>query len=220
LNDGERPPVPARRKKIGGGTVKAFKRWTICPMSQLKRRMKLLLVLCTLLAGMSKLLYLKGLLLPNMELIIPTLVVAGCLMPNPSLSRTLPLLGIVFLEDVLLWGPRPIYLFTWSGFLFCWLLARRNRTPVFGRFKTLLPRVTLSAILAILLFDFWTGIVGWSLLCGSLFAAAVGQLPFTLYHLSSLLLVPPLVVLFKLALRVPVPVLATVKVPVGMRNEG
>ena len=164
----------------------------------------------------SKLLYLAGFLLPNLELVVPSLVVLGSVSLPFAPSRRaawftryfglLPL-GGVFIVDLLCWGPNRIYLFTWSGFLFCWALAYLNRLSVFDRLSHLLWRTTLTAAAAIILFDVWTGLIGFPLLTGVSFTAALlGQIPFTLRHLLSLGFVPPLLLLGKLLVRVPVPV--------------
>jgi len=186
---------------------------------RLRRRLWIFAGVCLLLAASSKLLYLKGLTLPNLELIIPVLVVTGSTYlwnvgeRAERVGRTFGLLvlGGVLAVDLLFWGWHPIYLFTWSGFLLVWLLATRNRLSPFSGFRNLLGRTALTAALAILLFDFWTGVVG-SPLTSSFYGpltslstwitALALQFPFTLYHLSSLLFLPPLVGLLKLSTRI------------------
>jgi hypothetical protein len=49
--------------------------------------------------------------------------------------------------------------------------------------------------------------------------AFLGQIPFTLYHLASLIFVPPLVGLGKLMVKVKVPVPVAVKVRAGVRAD-
>ncbi len=194
---------------------------------ELRRRLWLFAGLCLLLAGMSKLLYLRGLTLPNMELVIPVLVVAGSTYlwnagggAERKLGRSFGLMVLagVLLADLLFWGLHRIYLFTWSGFLLVWWVATRNRLSPFSGFWGLVGRTALTAAAAILLFDFWTGVIG-SPLTGfygpltspsTWLTALVLQVPFTLYHLTSLFFIPPLVGLLKLSTRVrlevPIPV--------------
>lgn len=193
---------------------------------KLRKRLWIFAGICLSLAGMSKLLYLKGLTLPNMELVIPVLVVAGSTYlwgvgeTEKKLGKTFGLfvLGGVVLVDLLFWGLHRIYLFTWSGFLMVWWLATRNKLSPLSGFWRLVGKTTLTAAIAILLFDFWTGIIG-SPLTGfygpltslsTWFTAFLLQVPFTLYHLSSLFFVPPLVGLLKLStkirLEVPIPI--------------
>ncbi|MEM3012421.1 MAG: hypothetical protein QW084_03560, partial [Candidatus Hadarchaeales archaeon] len=130
----------------------------------------------------------------------------------------LMVLAGVLLVDLLFWGLHRIYLFTWSGFLLVWWVATRNKLSPLSGFWGLVGRTALTAAVAILLFDFWTGVVG-SPLTGfygpltslsTWLTALVMQVPFTLYHLSSLFFVPPLVGLLKLSTRVrlevPIPV--------------
>ena len=153
--------------------------------------------------------------LPNFEWVLPTVMVLG------SLSR--PKFGILAVLVaqalwILLYGPRPIQLFTCSGFALVWILALRRRSSPFASFRKLLGGSLLTCAAGILLYDFWTGVVGWSLLGHSgLYASLLGQIPFTLYHLCSLLFVPPLVALAKFTLRVKVPVPAAV--PARVRSK-
>lgn len=92
----------------------------------------------------------------------------------------------------------------------------RNKLSMFDRFKKLLFRTTLTVAIAIILFDVWTGIIGTPLTgLVSFWAAFIGQIPFTLYHLCSLVFVPPLVGLGKLLVKVKVPV--PVSVQAGVR---
>jgi len=192
------------------------------------RRFRLLVLLGMVLVGLSKWLYLSGLLLPNLELVIPTLVVVGSFSPSlreeggwGRVNRYFGVLALlaVFLTDLWVWGWRPIYLFTWSGFLFAWGLGLRSRLSPFSSFRSLLGSSLITTAVAILLFDFWTGIVGWSLLHAPLWVAFLGQVPFTLRHLSSLLFVPPLVGAVKLLVRVRVPVGVAVRAGRGIRSS-
>lgn len=164
--------------------------------------------------------------LPNFELIIPVLCVMGCFsFPGTGASKRLvryfglaALAGITA-ADVTFWGFRRIYAFTWSGFVICWLLSARAKISLFGRFKRQLYHATLATAVGILVFDVWTCFGSWlgwypKTLAG-LAAAYLAQLPFTLYHLSSLVFVPPLVGLARALVRVPVAVPVAVKVQVA-----
>jgi hypothetical protein len=94
----------------------------------------------------------------------------------------------------------------------------RNKLSMFDKFKKLLWRTTLTAAIAIILFDVWTGLVGSSLtMGGSLWIVFLGQIPFTLFHLASLVFVPPLVGLGKLLVRVKVPVPVATRVGAGVK---
>lgn len=192
-------------------------------------RFKLFVLLGALLVGISKLFYLHGITFPNLELIIPTLVVVGSFSPPLGgkwgwVTRYFGVVSLltVFLTDLAVWGPRPIYLFTWTGFLFAWFLGLRNKFSPFESFRKLLGSTLITAAIAILLFDFWTGIVGWSLLHAPLWVSFIGQVPFTLYHLCSLVFVPPLVAMAKLLVRtgLPVPIASPIKrrVSQGIQN--
>ncbi|MCQ8898324.1 MAG: hypothetical protein NQU48_02645 [Hadesarchaea archaeon] len=192
-----------------------------------RRRFRLLVLLGMVLVGLSKWLYLSGLLLPNLELVIPTLVVVGSFAPSLGeeggwgrVNRYFGVLALlaVFLTDLWVWGWRPIYLFTWSGFLLAWGLGLRSRLSPFSSFPSLLGSSLITTAAAILLFDLWTGVVGWSLLHAPLWVAFLGQVPFTLRHLSSLLFVPPLVGAVKLLVRVRVPVGVAVRAGGGIRS--
>jgi len=181
-------------------------------------RFKFFVLLGTLLVGISKLLYLSGITFPNLELIIPTVVVVGSFSPplHGKWGWTTRYFGVlallpVFLTDLVVWGLRPIYFFTWTGFLFAWFLGLHNKLSPFERLGKLLGPTLITTAIAILLFDFWTGIVGWSLLHAPLWISFIGQVPFTLYHLCSLIFVPPLVGTAKLLVRVGIPVPAAVR---------
>ena len=194
----------------------------------LAKRIKIFVLIGIVFIAISKLLYLRGLMpFPNFELIIPTLVVIGsfslyCGSTKPwrYLTRYFGIIALVsvFLIDIAFWGLLPIYVFTWSGFILCWLIGLKNKLSMFDKFKTLLGRMLLTAAIAIIIFDIWTGLIGHSLTTGaSLWAAFLGQIPFTLYHLASLIFVPPLVGLGKLMVKVKVPVPVAVKVRAGAR---
>lgn len=187
----------------------------------LAKRIKIFVLLGICFIGISKLLYLAGITFPNFELVIPTLVVVGSFSLYcggtkfwRGVTRYFGVIAIisVLLIDLAIWGLRLIYLFTWTGFVLAWFLGMRNKLSIFDKFKKSLFRTTLTAAIAIILFDVWTGIIG-SPLTGlvSFWAAFIGQIPFTLYHLCSLLFVPPLVGLGKLLVRVKVPVPVAVR---------
>ena len=205
------------------------------PDELLAKRFKLFVFLGIALIALSKLLYLAGVTFPNLELIIPTLVVIGSfsLPLGPTrfwrtLTRYFGILALisVFLIDLHFWGFRSIYVFTWSGFVFCWLLATRNKLSMFDRYKTLVGRTMLTAAIAILLFDLWTGIIGTTLMgwYGPIttptpwLIAFIGQIPFTFYHLCSLVFVPPLVGLGKVLVKVKVPVSIAIAARSGIRT--
>lgn len=211
-----------RRKiaeKIWGGRT---------PDEVLSKRFKIFVLIGIVLIAASKLLYLRGLMpFPNFELIIPTLVVVGSfsLYLGPTkfwrgVNRYFGILALVavFLIDLIFWGPLAIYAFTWTGFILAWFLALRNKLSMFDKFKKLLWRTTLTAAIAIILFDIWTGLIGHTLtMSASLWAAFFGQIPFTMYHLASLVFVPPLVGLGKLMVKVKVPVPVAVAAEAGVR---
>ena len=208
------------------------KLWGVgAPERVLARRIKLFILFGVLFIALSKLLYLGGVTFPNFELIIPTLVVVGCFSLSVGsrgswrfLTRYFGVIALasVFFIDIGFWGFRSVYVFTWSGFIICWLLGMRNKLSMFDKFKTLLGRAMLTAVVAIILFDVWTGLIGHTLTTGvSLWVAFLGQIPFTLYHLTSLVFVPPLVGLGKMLARVKisVPVAVTAKAGVRARVE-
>ena len=216
--------MPALRRKIsekiwGGRT----------PAEVLSKRFKIFVLITIVLAGMSKLLYLKGILPANVELIIPCLVVVGSLSlycgPTKFWRRATRYFGLLVLVtiaivDLVFWGPHSIFVFTWSGFIVCWLLAMRHKLSMFDKFKSLLWRTTLTAAAAIIVFDFFTGVFGWSLVTGGgLVTVFLSQIPFTLYHLCSLLFVPPLVGLAKAMVKVKVPVPVAIAVKSGVEIQ-
>ena len=193
----------------------------------LSKRFKIFVLFGIFFIGISKLLYLAGITFPNLELVIPTLVVIGSfsLFCGPTkfwrgVTRYFGVIALVsvFLIDLRVWGFRHIYVFTWSGFIICWLLGMRNKLSMFDKFKKLLWRTTLTAAIAIIVFDIYTGVFGWSLVHGTGLAAAfLAQIPFTFYHLCSLIFIPPLVGLGKLMVKVKVPVPVAVEVRAGVR---
>ena len=199
-------------KLFGGGN----------PELMLARRIKLFVLLGILFIAVSKLLYLRGLMpFPNFELIIVTLVVIGSFSLYTGgnkfwrgVTRYFGIIALVsvFLIDIGFWGLRKIYIFTWSGFIICWLFGMRNKLSMFDKFKKLLWRTTLTAAIAILIFDIYTA-SGWALVSGTGLATVfLAQIPFTLYHFCSLIFVPPLVGLGKAMVKIKVPVAVAVPV--------
>ena len=197
----------------------------------LAKRIKIFVLIGIVFIAISKLLYLRGLMpFPNFELIVPTLVVIGSFSLYCGstkswryLTRYFGIIALVsvFIIDLCFWGLQPIYVFTWSGFIVCWVIGLQNKLSMFDRFKKLLYRATLTAAVAILIFDVWTAFGSWlgwgeKSLAG-LAAIYLAQIPFTLYHLASLIFVPPLVGLGKLMVKVKVPVPVAVKVRAGVR---
>jgi len=193
------------------------------PHEALVFRLRIFVILSSILIALSKIFYINKFLPPNVELIIPTLSVVG--------SFSIPLgqnkfwrifnkyFGIialltVFFTDVFIWGFYSIYIFTWSGFIFVWLLSTRNQLSFFDKYTNLVKKTIITTAISILLFDFWTGIIGTTLMgwngspasIDSWIKSAIGQIPFTLYHLLSLIFVPPLVALGKFVSRVKIAV--------------
>lgn len=87
----------------------------------LAKRFKIFVLLGIFLIGISKVLYLAGLTFPNLELVIPTLVVVGSFSLYcggtkfwRGVTRYFGVIALisVFLIDSAIWGLRPIYLFT------------------------------------------------------------------------------------------------------------
>lgn len=171
--------------------------------------------------------------LPNFELIIPVLVVVGSfslpLGKNKFWRTVNRYFGVVVLIGIIVFDGlffrshsafSTISVFRWSGFIFAWLLAMRNKLSIFDRYKTLLGPTLVTTAIAILLFDFWTGVIGCGLWWGSFWTAFIGQIPFTFYHLTSLIFVPPLVKLGKLLARVKVPVPVAVQAGIRAGSTG
>ena len=215
--------MPVLRKiseKIWGGRT---------PSEVLSKRFRIFVLITIVLAGISKLLYLRGILPANVESIVPCLVVVGSLSlycgPTKFWRRATRYFGLLVLvavaiTDLAFWGPRSIFVFTWSGFIVCWLLAMRHKLSMFDRFKSLLWRTTLTAAVAIIIFDLFTGVLGWSLVTSTgLVTVFLSQIPFTLYHLCSLLFVPPLVGLAKVMVKVKIPVPVAIAVKSGVEVQ-
>jgi len=96
----------------------------------------------------------------------------------------------------------------------------RHKLSMFDRFKSLLWRTTLTAAVAIIIFDLFTGVLGWSLVTSTgLVTVFLSQIPFTLYHLCSLLFVPPLVGLAKVMVKVKIPVPVAIAVKSGVEVQ-
>lgn len=212
-----------RRKiaeKIWGGRT---------PDEVLSKRFKIFVFIGIFLIGMFAVYrYFIGItFLPNFEWIIPVLVVTGSfsLYCGPSkfwriVTRYFGVLAVIsaFIVWFIMFGILPIHAFVWSGFIFAWLLAMRNKLSMFNKFKKLLWRTTLTAAIAIILFDVWTGFIGSPLtMGGSLWIVFLGQIPYTLFHLVSLVFVPPLVGLGKMMVRVKISVPVAVAAGAGVR---
>lgn len=200
------------------------------PESVLAKRIKIFVLIGIVLIAISKLLYLRGLTpFPNFELIIPALVVIGSFSLYTGgnkfwrgVTRYFGIIALVsvFLIDIGFWGLRKIYIFTWSGFIICWLLGMHNKLSMFDKFKKLLWRTTLTAAIAILIFDIYTAFGWWAVgptthTLAGLASVYLFQIPYTIFHLASLVFVPPLVGLGKAMAKVKVPI--QVAVPVGGR---
>lgn len=179
------------------------------------KRFEIFVIIGIALIAVSKILYVKGLTVPNLELIIPTLAVIGIFSLQfrgdgtwYSVDKYLGVFALVavFLLDMLIWGPKKIYLFTWPAFIACWFLAKKKNLSFRGKFKEIAIDATLATAFLIILYDVTTAFGTWllwgSMGLGSLLGVYTGQIPFTLYHLSSLIFVPPLVALGKVMTRV------------------
>jgi hypothetical protein len=193
------------------------------PEQTLSKRIMLFAIIATTLVVINKLVLSQFGPLPNFEMIIPAICVIGCFsLPAGKgkrryLTRYFGIVAVIAigLLDIWGWGFNSIYAFTWSGFLICWLLSMRKKLSIFGRFKSLLYHATLTATVAILVFDVWTCFGTWAFwypkTLAGLTVAFLAQIPFTLYHLSSLVFIPPLVGLGKLMAKVPLQVPVAIK---------
>ena len=209
----------------------AYKLWSgRSPDEILTKRFKLFVLIGIIVIAISKLLYLQGIMpFPNFELIIPTLVVIGSFSLYLGSSKAwrginryfgIVALISVFAIDVAFWGFRSIYLFTWPGLAFAWVFAMKNKLSMFNNPRKLLMRTMLTAATAIIIFDAFTGLLGHTLTTGASFQAAfVGQIPFTIYHLASLSIVPPLVMLAKMMVKVKVPVGVVASARVQVKSQ-
>lgn len=196
------------------------------------KRFKLFVLICALLVASSKILYASGITIPNLELVIPTLVVIGAFGLHVGSSEKwnkaakyfgILVLGVIFIIDIAIWGFRRIYLFTWPCFLAVWLLAKKKDLSFMDDFSDTAVDATFTAALLILLYDattaFGTWILWGSLSLSSLLGVFTGQIPFTLYHMGSLLFVPPLVALGKVMSRVKVRAAAPAKSATKSRTK-
>jgi hypothetical protein len=204
------------------------------PESVLAKRIKIFVLICIMFVVLNKLTLSRIGLLPNFELILPTLVVIGSFSLYSGRNRfwrgltryfgIVALIGI-FIVDLYFWGFHLIYAFTWSGFAICWALGLFKKLSMFGRYQSLLYHTMLRVAVAILFFDIFTALGWWmvtssALTLSTLLAVLLAQVPFTLYHFSSLIFVPPLVGLAKGLAKIPVkvPVAVSVRTKV-MRRE-
>lgn len=93
----------------------------------------------------------------------------------------------------------------------------RKDFDFYDKFSDLAMEATITAAVAILLFDVFTSIGVWALwrplTIGSLYGVFIAQIPFTLYHLGSLIFIPPLVGFGKMAQRV------KVRAPVAVKSR-
>lgn len=220
--------------------LRRFRFWLIdklwrgrSPDEILAKRFKIFVLIGISLIVGSKLLYLAGITVPNIELIIPTLVVVGAFSLYTGKNRRwskfhkyfgILILPVVFLIDLLFWGIDKIYLFTWPGFIICWLIGMRKEFSFFDKFSDLAVKATFTAALAILAFDFITAFGTWllwrPLTLGALYAVYIAQIPFTMYHLGSLIFIPPLVGLGKIMNRVKVRVPIASKAGTKIKERG
>ena len=199
------------------------------PESVLAKRIKIFVLIGIVFVVLNKLTLSRFGPLPNFEIIIPTLVVIGSFSLYSGenkfwrcLTRYFGIVALIsiFLVDLYFWGFHPIYAFTWSGFAICWGLGMFKKLSMFGRYQSLLYHTMLRVAIAILFFDIFTAF-GWWMLTSStltfstLIAVFLAQVPFTLYHFSSLIFVPPLVGLAKVLAKVPV----KIPVAVGVRTK-
>jgi hypothetical protein len=91
---------------------------------------------------------------------------------------------------------------------------------MFDKFKTLLGRTILTAAISIIIFDIWTGLIGHTITTGtSLWAAFIGQIPFTFYHLASLIFIPPLVGLGKMLVKIKIAAPVAIRAKVGVTSN-
>lgn len=195
------------------------------PDKILAKRFELFVIVCISFIGLSQLLSAMGLPLPNLEMIIPVLIVMGAFSIYTGVSEKwsnvdkyfgILVLPIIFITDVVFWGFYRIYLFKWPAFIGCWLLAKRKDLSFFDGFSDLAFEATILAAVGIIFFDYFTATGWWlarggALTLGGLIGIYIAQIPFTFYHFSSLIFVPPLVGLGKAMSKV------KVKVPTAVR---
>lgn len=198
------------------------------PDETLAKRSKIFVLVGISLIAVSKVLYLVGVTIPNIEVITPTLVVIGAFSLYTGNDRNWSwisryfgflALGSVFAIDVVFWGFRTIYLFTWPAFLVCWVIGLKQEFSFFDKFSDLAVSATFIGAIAILFFDVFTAFGTWAVwrptTVSALYEVYIAQIPFTLYHLGSLIFIPPMVGLGKMMSRV------KIRVPVASRaSEG
>ncbi len=202
------------------------------PDETMAKRFKVFVAVAVLLIGVSKLLYLIGITIPNIELVIPTLVVVGAFSLYTGGGKKweerrkyfgLIALFSVFLTDFAFWGFKKIYLFTWPALMLCWFLGMRKDLSFFDKFSDLAVKATLTGAIAILAFDMITAFGTWllwrPLTLATLYGVYAAQVPFTFYHLASLIFVPPLVGFGKIVSRVKMKVPTPVKTKVRERER-
>lgn len=188
------------------------------------KRFKLFVIICASLVVISKLLFFSGFTIPNLELIIPVLVVVGAFTVHTGheekWSKLNKYFGIitlsgVFLTDMVIWGPRPIYMFTWPSFLAVWLFSNGKDLSFMDDYSETVSDASFLTAFSILFYDAVTAFGVWilwnPLSLGSLIGVYIAQIPFTIYHLSSLLFVPPLVYIGKKMTKVRVRAVVRVK---------
>lgn len=194
------------------------------PDETLAKRFKLFIAIAIALIASSKLLYLAGVTIPNVELVIPVLVVVGAFSLYTGRSRNwskltryfrILVLPILFAIDIIFWGFKEIYLFTWPGFAIAWYIGMKKDLNLMDKFKDVAIGATIAGAIAIIAFDVFTAVGTWllwrPLTLGALYAVLIAQIPFTFYHLGSLIFIPPLAGLGKMMTRV------RVKVPVATK---
>ncbi len=174
------------------------------------KNFKIFLSICAALVITGKILYIIGITIPNFSIVIPALVVIGAFkMPfraDENEAKTTKYIGIaalstLFIFDLLIWGFQAIYLFTWPSFTLIWFLASRKKLSFTDKFSKTTIEATFTTAILILLYDVITAFGTWllwgSITTNSLVNVYIAQIPFTLYHLSSLIFVPALIVLGK-----------------------
>lgn len=191
------------------------------PDETLAKRFRIFVIISILLITISKLLYLADITIPNLELITPTLVTIGSFSIYAGRSEVfynlkkyfgfLALIGVSAI-DLLFWGFRNIYFFTWPGFIIAWLIGKRiNDLSFLDKFSKTLPITAITTAIAIVVFDivtafgFWLMTPFYPMTLSALLGVYIAQIPFTLYHLTSLVFVPPLISLGRVLSRVKVP---------------
>lgn len=196
------------------------------PEEVLAKRFKIFILISIALIALSKYLYMIDLTIPNLETIIPTLVVMGSFSVftrSRRLSKIKKYFGFialasVFITDMVFWGFRPIYLFTWPGFILAWLIGKRSDFSFLDNTKEIMFGASLDTASSILFFDVFTAFGTWlfwhPMTLRSLVKVYMLQVPFTLYHLSSLIFVFPLVMTVKVLTRAEVP--ESLKTPRGI----